>query len=116
MDDEELLGALERIFSELANDDDYLNVLDRSRPYDGQPHTDLGERGRQEIHGITMRDLRDCFIRACYDASGLLPQDWPKTVYDLPWDQIDPMAVANNLTCWVERYMGIYPNLPTEVS
>ncbi len=91
---------------------DFVHVLDRDRPYDGQPHTDLGLRGKQEIHGITMRDLRDCFIRACYDSSGLRPADWPKTVYELPWDEMDPIAISQNLTCWVERYMGIYPNVP----
>lgn len=85
--------------------------LDRDRPYDGQPHTDYGERGRHEIAGITMRDLRDCFIRACYDASGLPPSQWPGSVYDLPWDDMDIIAVSQNLTCWVERYMGIFPNV-----
>lgn len=91
---------------------DYLHVLDRSRPYDGQPHTDLGERGKQEVQGITMRDLRDCFIRGCYDASGLTPADWPRDVYGLPWDDMDPIAVCQNMLCWVERYMGIFPNVP----
>lgn len=90
----------------------YLSVLDRSRPYDGQTHTNLGERGKQEIHGLTMRDLRDCFIRACYDASGLSVEDYPKDVFGLPWDEMDPIAIAQGLTCWVEKYMGIYPNLP----
>ena len=33
--------------------------LDRDRPYDGQIHTDEGERGRQEVSGVTMRDLVD---------------------------------------------------------
>lgn len=86
--------------------------LDRDRSYDGQPHTDTGERGKTEITGITFRDLRDCFIRACYDSSGLPPEQWPGSVYDLPWDQMDILAVSQNLSCWVERYMGIYPNVP----
>lgn len=86
--------------------------LDRTRPYEGQPHTDEGERGKQEISGITMRDLSDCFIRACYDASGLEVKDWPGTVYDLPWPEMDIIAVMQNLTCNVEKYMGIYPNVP----
>lgn len=85
--------------------------LDRDRPYDGQPHTDYGKRGAQEIHGLTMRDITDCFFRACYDASGLEPKDWPGSVYQLPWDQMDIISVSQNLTCWLERYMGIFPNV-----
>lgn len=86
--------------------------LDPSRPYDGQPHTDLGERGQTEISGITYRDLRDCFVRACYESSGLPMKEWPGTVYDLPWREMDIMAVAQNLSCNVEKAMGIYPNVP----
>jgi len=115
----EILDASDSNFSENlrhAIDDaveaDFLNTLDSNRPYDGQPHTDLGIRGKQEIHGITMRDLRDCFIRACYDASGLETKDYPKDLYDLPWDDMDIIAVLQNMACWVERYMGIFPNLP----
>lgn len=86
--------------------------LDPSRPYDGQPHTDLGDRGRTEVKGITFRDLRDCFIRACYESSGLPIEEWPGTVYDLPWHDMDIIAVAQNLSCNVEKAMGIYPNVP----
>lgn len=86
--------------------------LDRDRPYDGQPHTDQGERGRQEVHGVTMRDVTDCFVRACYDSSGLSSDEWPGDIYQLPWDDMDPIAISQNLTCWIERYMGIFPNVP----
>ena len=86
--------------------------LDRDRPYGGQPHTFDGQRGRTEVKGITFRDLYDCFVRACYDASGLPVEQWSGTVYDLPWDDMDIVAVMQNLSCWVERYMGIYPNVP----
>ena len=41
---------------------DYRN--DRKRPYDGQPHTDDGIRGMVEIRGLTMRDIKDCFVKA----------------------------------------------------
>jgi len=86
--------------------------LDPTRPYDGQPHTDHGERGRTEIKGITFRDLRDCFMRACYESSGLPIKEWPGSVHDLPWDDMDIIAVAQNLSCNVEKAMGIYPNVP----
>jgi hypothetical protein len=83
--------------------------LDRDRPYDGQPHTDLGERGRQEVHGITMRDVTDCFVRALYDS---VPDGaGADSVYDLDLNEADPIAISQNLTCWIERYMGIFPNI-----
>ena len=85
---------------------------DRDRPYDGQIHTYEGERGRQEVSGVTMRDLVDCYVRACFDASGLPSSGWPGSIYGLPWDDMDPLAIVQNLTCWVERYMGIFPNVP----
>ncbi|MGW8177243.1 MAG: hypothetical protein ACWGQW_00380 [bacterium] len=90
---------------------DLLSVMDRGRPYNGQPWTDTGERGKQEVSGVTMRDIRDCFIRACYD-SRPPEQNPPDSVYKLDWEQIDVMAVCQNMTCWIERYMGIYPNVP----
>ena len=89
-----------------------LETFDRQRPYNGQPWTDLGERGKTEIKGITFRDLRDCFMRACYDSSSLPPEQWPKSIHELDWDNIDPIAIEQNLSCWVERYMGIFPNIP----
>ena len=89
---------------------DILDTLDRSRPYDGQPWTDTGERGKTEIKGITFRDLRDCFIRALYDSSPIEAKDYPKSVYDLDLNAIDIIAVAQNMSCWVEKYMGIFPN------
>lgn len=84
----------------------------RDRPYDGQVHTDLGERGRTEIRGITFRDLRDCFMRACFLASGLSEDEWPASIYELPWPKMDPLAVSQNMSCEVERMMGIFPNVP----
>lgn len=86
--------------------------LDRDRPYDGQAHTDHGTRGATKVEGLTYRDVRDCFIRACYESSGLPIEEWPGTVYDLPWHQMDIIAVAQNLTCNMEKYQGIYPNVP----
>jgi len=90
----------------------YLDTLDRQRAYDGQPWTETGERGRTEIKGITMRDLRDCYIRACFDSSDISAPDYPKSIFDLDWEHIDPLAVCQNMLCWVEKYMGIYPNIP----
>jgi len=85
-------------------------VLDRERPYDGQPWTDGGERGKNEVTKITMRDLRDCIIRACYESSALSPKDYPKSIYELDFNQIDILAVVQSLLCWVEKYMEISPS------
>ena len=99
--------------------------MDRDRPYDGQPHTDTGERGRQEVHGLTMRDVVDCLIRAmvvCTDPDSEVGQDlrrkkdcgaliW-ENIYEADLAQIDPIALAQNLTCEIETVMGIFPNVP----
>ena len=86
--------------------------IDPTRPYDGQPHTHNGVRGQTLVEGLTMRDIVDCYVKACYDASGLAPKDWPGRIYDLPWDDMDPMAISQNLGCNIERAMGIFPNVP----
>jgi len=90
--------------------DDELDTLDRNRPYLGQSWTDDGARGKQELHGVTMRDVKDCFIKACYDSNP--HEEHPKSIYDLDWNNIDILAVCQNMTCWIEKYMGIYPNIP----
>lgn len=97
----------------------------RQRPYDGQPHTDNGVRGHTEIKGITFRDLRDCFVRAiCLSAHYLSPALYDEAnkgergcicendLYSLNLNDLDVMAIAQNLSCEVERVMGIYPNVP----
>lgn len=108
--------------------------MNRNRPYTGQPHTDLGHRGSQEVKGLTMRDIRDCFIRAFisshqYYKDGTLDRLIPNAdiideakkgekaqlngndLYELVGD-IDPIAVAQNLCCEIEMMMGIFPNVP----
>lgn len=105
----------EEFFEKLAElmDDgaQYLDALLPDRPYDGQPQTDSGERGRTEVRGISFRDLMDCYVMACFQASGLPAVDYPRTVYELPWDNMDPMAIQQRMCCLVEERMRIYPNL-----
>ena len=94
----------------------------RARPYDGQPWTDHGERGKTEIKGITFRDLRDCFIRAVAQSSGrgALYQESEKgeranitaaDLYAIDLSELDIIAVGQNLSCEVEKLMGIFPNV-----
>lgn len=91
---------------------DLLTAYMRDRPYAGQPQTDDGERGKTLVHGLTFRDVKDCFVIGCFKASGLSPKDYPPTLYKLPWDEMDPIAVLQNMSCEMERRMGIYPNVP----
>lgn len=131
---------------------DYRN--DRERPYNGQLHTDDGLRGKQEVKGLTMRDIKDCLIKAmlmsapsdkyleadeftkCWDFSTEPPTptkylldkqnepdfistkaetgNWrPQDVYKIDFNKIDPIAIAQNMSCEIERMMGIYPNIKT---
>lgn len=116
------MSELEHIIDEATGANDH--SMWRGRPYEGQSWTDSGERGKQEIKGVTFRDLRDCYIRAwCMSAAHL-----NETLYDeaLKGEQaclcandvyglegsIDPMAILQNLSCEIERLMGIFPNVP----
>lgn len=85
--------------------------LDPTRPYDGQSHTTDGKRGQQAVHGLTMRDVKDCYIRGVYESSGLPIEEWPGSIHDLPWPDMDPLAVWQNLACNLEKRMGIWPNI-----
>ena len=98
----------------------------RTRPYAGQPHTDYGERGKTEIKGLTFRDLRDCYVRACCLSAPGARSLWhdeaadgenarlaENDIYALPWgSKMDPVAIAQNLSFEIEKLMGIYPNIP----
>ena len=97
----------------------------RNRPYDGQSHTDQGVRGAQEIFGITMRDLTDCYIRAVLLSScHMVPHLYEEALkgelanldgndlFGFDLDALDPIAIAQNMSCEVEKIMGIYPNVP----
>lgn len=124
-----------RTFSEavaIAMDDLGVNDhnMERGRLYTGQLHTNTGIRGSTEIKGITFRDLRDCFIRAVLLSTGaetISGKDM-RPLYEeackgeraalcendlYGWDlnKLDPIAICQNLSCEVERIMGIYPNL-----
>ena len=94
--------------------------FDRDRPYNGQPHTDFGERGCTLISGLTMRDVMDCFIAGLLDCCGVDQPDLYRladralheNLYDVDLDHIDPGAWWQNMSCRIEKMMGIYPNVP----
>lgn len=98
--------------------------MDRNREYDGQPHTDHGERGKTLVEGLTMRDVVDCFVMAVMDSIGgddMEPQLHEKAQNGLceygdlhkikDQNKIDLTAVSQNLGCRLEKMMGIFPNL-----
>ena len=95
--------------------------LDPSRPYNGQPWTDAGERGKTEVRGLTMRDIGDClavaFLTSCegpwrnlYESGQATWNDVYEAIAADP--DFDPVAVRQALTCEIEKRMGIYPNVP----
>lgn len=139
---------LEAAFKMTQGSSAYRN--DRKRPYDGQPWTDNGIRGQQLVTGLTMRDIRDCLIKAmllsapypeeyftnwseyhnspdentCIPSQKLIDEQdkFPQVkvelgtwtiddVYKLDFNNIDPIAVTQNLSCEIEKMMGIYPNI-----
>ena len=100
-------------------------MMKRNRPYNGQPHTGHGIRGATEIKGITFRDLRDAYVRAWFLASGHVNPELceeaqkgedanlrEEQLYGWDLNKVDPVAVVQNLSCEIERLMGIYPNVP----
>lgn len=118
--------SLERLLDQIGHELGWHDHnMRRDRPYNGQPHTDTGTRGATEVNGVTFRDLRDCYIRAWFLASGhvnlakykeankgenavLCEQD----LYGWDLNKVDPIAVFQNFSCEVEKLMGIYPNVP----
>ena len=62
LESENFEQELESAIQSIGGSSDYRN--DRERPYDGQSWTDEGERGKTEIKGLTMRDLKDCLVKA----------------------------------------------------
>lgn len=95
---------------------DLITRMQRDRPYDGQAHTDDGERGRTPLDGLTYRDVFDAFVIGAYEASGLPYEDYPESIYDLPWDDMDPIAVAQCQSVILEQRAGIFPNVPPLVA
>lgn len=98
---------------EFLNPSTYQAHVDPGRPYNGQPWTAEGVRGAQAIIDLSVRDVYDAVIRAVFESHGLLPEERPESIYDLPGD-VDPMALAQNVVVELEKAMGIYPNLPAE--
>lgn len=110
MSEDSFEGMLENAMNDCLGSSAY--SLDRKRPYNGQPHTDHGERGKTEVKGLTMRDISDCFVLGLLDASGLQSKHpVHDDIYKIDLHKIDPGAAIQNAMCHIERFMGIYPNV-----
>ena len=81
------------------------------------------ERAQVRIKGLTFADINECYYLAIIDSAN---QDigWevfkeyektgkinPNFVFKLDWEDIDPIAIRQNLDCWIEKKMGIFPNI-----
>ena len=107
---EDFNNMLERAFADCQGDSAFR--MDRERPYNGQIHTDNGDRGKTIIEGLTMRDMTDCIVRGFLDAGGLQSENpLHDDIYKIEED-LDYGAVIQNTMCWVEKYMSIFPNIP----
>lgn len=92
-------------------------TTDPSRPFDGQPHTSHGERGKYPVDGLRFRDVADCFVIGWLKATGRasLADSGTATyndVYEAESNDIDPLAVMQSMLCEMELRLGIYPNVP----
>jgi hypothetical protein len=97
-----------------------------------QPHTILGERGQYEVK-LKVIQICECFMRGFISGEtdyghmgsqtdGCLPVE--KLGYhqliDLLYENkklkwfatVDPMAVIQNGSCYMEKVLGIFPNVP----
>jgi len=118
MNDENFNKELNFALQSINGSSDYQN--DRERPYNGQPHTDHGKRGKTIVQGLTMRDIFDCFVMGYLEASGnsdkVRENKWRyNDVYNKSEFDIDPIAVGQRMMCNIEKMMKIFPNLPDEV-
>ena len=112
-DGEAIMASISEAIYQFGN-----HGVERDRPYDGQPHTTDGERGKTMVSGLTFRDVCDCFVIGWLRANGkhaLL--DSPDVTYNDIYEHggacdIDPIAAMQNMACEMERRMGIYPNVP----
>lgn len=99
------------------------SMHDKQRPFNGQPHTDFGERGEQIVEGVRMRDVMDAIARGFLLSTGpselyAKVQEGRATYADLfqmsraELGSLDPMAIIQNALCEIEKDMGIFPNIP----
>lgn len=105
---------------------------DRNRPFAGPPHMWSGARGNVEVTGLTMRDIQDCIVQGIISSSPnpqqqikAFPLTITESVYHTgDWEyldiyeetsELDLGAVIQNTLCYIEDYMGNYPNVESPI-
>ena len=92
------------------------NGFDPNRPFDSQPQTNQGERGKTLVVGLRFRDVCDCFVIGWLRSAGRsgLAESGTATYNDIYEceDDVDPIAIMQSMCCEMERRMGIFPNVP----
>jgi len=128
MRDKNFAEELELALNTVGGCTDYRN--DMERPYDGQPHTSLGTRGKTLVEGLTMRDIKDCMVKGFLIAAGKssfleIPiSEWDKWwvykgrdkyddgIYEPTPEMKERLKknefVGDNVKCGTWRYMDIY--------
>lgn len=92
------------------------SCFNRDRPYNGQLHTFVGERGAYKLTPyLTIRDVYDAVQIGIARAAGVDDETIQSPTFDvwrLDLDRVDPVAVAQNACCEIEKRLGIFPNIP----
>lgn len=112
--DAPVLSSMEELVESMWQGDN--GGFDPDRPFDGQAHTDEGERGKTRVD-LRFRDVADCigigFLLACgYSDLRASASTWNDVYEALRKADFDPRAVCQNAMCEMERRMGIFPNIP----
>lgn len=95
----------------------YTLYMDPNRPYDGYGYTFGSSRGKTTLEKLTIRDIRDCFIRgvllaagdnnlyklASYGKYSILNSN---DIYEIPIGELDPMAIFQNMACEIEKLLN----------
>ena len=68
-------------------------------------------RCSMELRGVSISDLCDCYILACYEASKIEPKNYPHSISDINFGDVDPHLLLQYLVRNIERLMGVYPSV-----
>jgi len=69
-----------------------------------------------------MRDIADCYVMGVLLSAYPAPEyhkvaagTWERSdLYALDLNKLDPIAIQQNMSCCIEKMMGVYPNIPIE--
>jgi hypothetical protein len=55
--------------------------------------------------------LCDCYILACYEASRIESNNYPPSISDINFGDVDPYLLLQYLVRNIERLLGVYPSV-----